>query len=60
MASRFQVYRDTAGEFRWRLRAGNNEIIAVSGEGYTSKQSCLHGIDVVKREAAGASTEDLT
>jgi uncharacterized protein len=52
--SRFEVYTDKAGKSRWRLRAGNGEIIA-SSEGYSSRQSCLKGIAAVKRDAPRAS-----
>lgn len=41
----FEIYQ-TYNEWRWRLRAGNNEIIA-SGEGYTSRANCLHAINLV-------------
>ena len=44
----FQVYKDSAGEWRWRLVAGNDRIIAASGEGYRDRQDCLHGIELVK------------
>lgn len=44
----FFVYKDQAKEWRWRLRAKNSEIIAVSSEGYLSKASCLHAISLVK------------
>lgn len=47
---KFEVYTDKAGEFRFRLKARNGEIIAVS-EGYKSMSSCLNGIDSVKRNA---------
>jgi uncharacterized protein YegP (UPF0339 family) len=60
MAAEFEVYKDRAGEFRWRLEAANNEIVADSNEGYSSKASCLHGIEVVKRIAADAPINDLT
>jgi uncharacterized protein len=60
MAAEFELYRDDAGEFRWRLQAANNEIVADSNEGYDSKQGCLHGIDVVKQIAASAPVNDLT
>ena len=43
----FQVYQDGEGEWRWRLVAGNNEVIA-SGEGYRDKKDCLHAIELVK------------
>ena len=50
---KFEVYKDKAGEFRFRLKARNGEIIAV-GEGYKAKASCLNGIDSVKRNAPEA------
>ena len=45
---KYEVYTDKAGEWRWRLIAGNGNIIAVSGEGYGQRQSCIDGIDAVK------------
>ena len=47
---KYQVYLDNAGEYRFRLKARNGEIIAAS-EGYKTKASCLNGIDSVKRNA---------
>lgn len=46
---RFELYTDGAGEWRWRLVATNEEIIATSGEGYVSKQGAERGIESVKR-----------
>ena len=48
----FQVYEDAGGEWRWRLVAGNDRIVAVSGEGYRDRRDCLHGIDLVKDSKA--------
>ncbi len=50
---KFEVYTDKAGEFRFRLKATNGQIIAV-GEGYKKLASCLNGIDPVKRIAPDA------
>ncbi|MBO6011711.1 MAG: YegP family protein [Oscillospiraceae bacterium] len=50
---KFEVYKDKAGEFRFRLKARNGEIIAV-GEGYKAKASCLNGIDSIRRNAPEA------
>lgn len=50
---KFEVYTDKAGEFRFRLKARNGEIIAV-GEGYKAKASCLNGIDSIRRNAPEA------
>jgi len=54
----FEVYKDASEGFRWRLRAGNNQIIATSGAGYKSKSDCMHGIDVIKTGAAKAQVKD--
>ncbi|GAA1348576.1 hypothetical protein GCM10009636_03910 [Arthrobacter koreensis] len=40
MAGKFEVYQDKAGGFRFRLKAGNGEVIA-SSESYKSKASAL-------------------
>ena len=51
---KFEVYTDKAGEYRFRLKASNGQIIAV-GEGYKAKVGCLNGIESVKKNAPGAS-----
>jgi len=48
MAGKFECYKDKAGEFRFRLKAGNGEII-LSSEGYSSKSGCENGIASVKK-----------
>ena len=50
---KFEMYQDKAGEFRFRLKARNGEIIGTS-EGYTAKAGCLNGIESVKKNAAEA------
>ena len=57
MPAKFEVYKDASGQFRFRLRAANNEIIAVS-EAYTTKAACMNGIDSVKDNAPIAEIED--
>ena len=47
---KFEVYKDKAGEFRFRLKARNGEII-VTGEGYKAKASCLKGIESIRKNA---------
>ena len=54
----FELYKDKAGEFRWRYVATNGRIIATSSEGYKAKADCKNGIDLVKREAAAAKVEE--
>ncbi len=48
---KFEVYNDKKGEFRFRLKAKNGQIIATS-EGYAKLDSCLKGIASVKKNAA--------
>ena len=50
---KFEVYTDKAGEFRFRLKALNGQIIAVS-EGYKAMASCMNGIESVKKNAIDA------
>ena len=50
---KFEVYADKAGEFRFRLKARNGEIVAAS-EGYKTKASCLNGIESIKKNAPDA------
>ena len=51
---KFEMYADKAGEFRFRLKATNGQVIAVS-EGYVDKASCENGIASVRKNAADAA-----
>ena len=48
---KFEIYLDKAGEYRFRLKATNGQIIAVS-EGYKAIAGCMNGIESVKKNAA--------
>ena len=50
---KFEIYTDKAGEFRFRLKATNGQIIAIS-EGYKAMASCMNGIESVKKNAVDA------
>lgn len=50
---KFEIYNDKKGEFRFRLKARNGEIIAVS-EGYVAKAGCMNGIESVRENAPEA------
>ena len=50
MAGKFECYTDKAGEFRFRLKAGNGNTI-LSSEGYKSKSSCSNGIESVRKNS---------
>lgn len=50
---KFEVYLDKAGEYRFRLKATNGQIIA-TGESYTQLSSCLNGIESIKKNAPDA------
>ena len=53
MAGRFEIYQDRQGKYRFRLKAGNGEIVSVS-EAYVSKFNARRGAEAVQRAAAGA------
>jgi DNA-binding protein Alba len=58
MSPKFQVYKDSAGKFRFRLRAEDNEIVAV-GEAYEQHASCMNGIKSIQKNC-NSEIEDLT
>ncbi len=53
---KFEIFTDKAGEVRFRLKATNGQIIAVS-EGYKAMNNCLNGIESVKKNAAEGKVE---
>ena len=53
---KFEIYNDKAGEFRFRLKARNGEIILAS-EGYKTKASCENGIESVRKNAPAEIAE---
>ena len=57
--AKFEINKDVAGEFRFKLVAINGQTIAVS-EGYSTKDNALNGIESVKQNAAEAVIEDKT
>jgi uncharacterized protein len=56
----FEMYKDNAGEFRWRLKAANGQNIGTSGQGYKAKADCKHAIEVIQKGAADAKVDDHT
>jgi uncharacterized protein YegP (UPF0339 family) len=56
---KFHIYKDSRGEWRWRLKAANGKILAESGEGYNTKQACKEGIELVKGAVSAAVVEDF-
>ncbi len=59
MAGKFELYKDRAGEYRFRLKAGNGEVIALASEGYSSKASALKGIESVRKNAPEAPVVEV-
>ena len=59
MAGKFELYKDKAGKFRFRLKASNGQVIAV-GEAYETKASAAKkGCESVQRAADGAKVEEV-
>ncbi|RWR03648.1 hypothetical protein ED28_01280 [[Pantoea] beijingensis] len=51
MSAKYEIFSGKNGQFYFRLKAGNGEVI-LSSEGYVSKSGCQNGIDSVKKHAA--------
>lgn len=47
---RYEIFKDSAGEFRFHLVSTNYKIILAS-EGYTAKQGCQTGISSCQRNS---------
>ena len=54
----FDLYEDSAEEWRWRLVHDNGEIVADGGQGYSSKQKAKQGLRSVRQNAPGAVVEE--
>jgi uncharacterized protein YegP (UPF0339 family) len=48
---KFEMYKDAAQEYRWRLKAANGAILATAGQGYKAKADCKKGVERLKEEA---------
>ncbi len=48
MMAEFEIYQDARGEWRWRFRAANGEIVAVSSEGYVNRGDCEYAINLTR------------
>ena len=59
VAGKFELYKDRRGQFRFRLKASNGQVIA-TGEAYTTKRAALNGINSIRKNAADAKLDDQT
>jgi uncharacterized protein YegP (UPF0339 family) len=57
--AQFELYADRGGEYRWRLRHRNGNVVATSGEGYTRKHNARKGLASVRRNALGAGVLEI-
>lgn len=53
MAGKFEVYQGKDGKWRFRLKAGNGEVVA-SGQGYATKEAAMMGCEAVQNASSGA------
>lgn len=57
LTGKFELYQsESNGEWRWRLKASNGQIVAVSGEGYTTRAACVNGMKSTRWNAMFASS----
>lgn len=61
MATQFVIYKDSEDKWRWRLFGANNsDIVADSGQGYTTRKNCLNGIRIVMNVTSATPVYDHT
>ncbi len=58
--SKFEIYKDNSGEYRWEFKANNGETIAVVSESHPSKDDAKHSVEIMQKETASAEVIDLT
>jgi uncharacterized protein YegP (UPF0339 family) len=58
MPGKYEVFQDIQGKYRFRLKAANYEIIAVS-EAYDTKESCINGIHSVMKYAPNSMVKEV-
>lgn len=57
--AKFELYKSPSGDYRWRLKHSNGQVIATGGEGYKSKASAKNGIASVQKNAPDATVEEV-
>ena len=58
MAYKFEVYKDKAGDYRFRFKDAEGDTLAVPTKGYKTKADCEKVIDTIKTHAARAKVDD--
>ena len=59
MAYKFEIYKDKAGETRFRFKAPNGEVM-FSGQGYKQKKSAMNAVESIQKNAPDAVVDDQT
>jgi hypothetical protein len=56
---KFEIYADSSGNYRWRLRASNGQIVASSGESFSSKANAIRAAENVRDNAGSAEVVEV-
>lgn len=51
----YEVYADTAGNYRWRAKGRNGTKVASSGEAFSSQSNATRAYENVRDNAGGAT-----
>ena len=57
---KIELTKDETGEYRWRRKAGNSQVISVCGEGYVSRKNMIHGLKLANADYESVQWVDLT
>ncbi len=58
MTGKFELYRDRSGAYRYRMKAGNGQVV-LTGEGYNSRAACMDGIESVRKNSQKETAFEL-
>lgn len=47
----YEIYQDKSGEWRWRLRSSNGQLVANGGEGFASRSNVIRALESVRKNA---------
>lgn len=57
---KFEIYADSGGSYRWRLRSSNGQVIATSGESFASKANAIRAAENIRDNASKADVVEAT
>jgi uncharacterized protein YegP (UPF0339 family) len=55
----YETYQDKSGDYRWRAKSSNGQVVASSPSGYKTKADCDSAVDTIKKGAPKATSAEV-